>query len=226
MKPEEMAKVGSVELGIDVLTQKITELQQSNLSDRQLCGELRSELHAALDEKKRLLDNRADISKDKLKSLQDTFSEQSSLIRRFKRKLLLVSKERDSYKGLIDSYEHELTFSGSQFEKDRISSIEKVLADYKETVEQLEEAIGPNKSGTMLASSKAKENELEAKNVELEAQIQRLDSLYAKAMAEKEDLELELERRAIRGDYKPSDTKVLHFRQVVTFLIIIAQRCF
>ena len=40
--------------------------------------------------------------------------QQASIIKRFKRKLLLTSKERDSFKGVLESYEHELTFTGGQ----------------------------------------------------------------------------------------------------------------
>ena len=44
-------------------------------------------------------------------------------------------------KGVLESYEHELTFSGAAFEKDRITAMEASLKDYKDTVERLEELL-------------------------------------------------------------------------------------
>merc|ERR1719461_404191 len=77
---------------------------------------------------------------------KQNLGEQANLIKRFKRKLLLVSKERDSYKGVLESYEHELTFSGAAFEKDRITAMEASLKDYKDTVERLEELLSSARS--------------------------------------------------------------------------------
>ena len=53
------------------------------------------------------------LNKD-LASAKNHMEQQASIIKRFKRKLLLTSKERDSFKGVLESYEHELTFTGGQ----------------------------------------------------------------------------------------------------------------
>ena len=55
--------------------------------------------------------------KRKIQTDKESLNENANLIKRFKRKLLLVSKERDSYKSVLESYEHELTFSAAPLEK-------------------------------------------------------------------------------------------------------------
>ena len=47
---------------------------------------------------------------------------------------------------------------------------------------------------------------------QMKSKMAELESRLTTVMTEKENLELELERRAIQGDYNPTDTKVLHFR--------------
>ena len=66
-----------------------------------------------------------------LASSKTHVEQQASIIKRFKRKLLLTSKERDSFKGVLESYEHELTFTGGQFEKDRLTALEKVVSNHR-----------------------------------------------------------------------------------------------
>jgi hypothetical protein len=89
-----------------------------------------------------------DLNKKTIVDKQN-LTEQANLIKRFKRKLLLVSKERDSYKGVLESYEHELTFTGAAFEKDRITALETSLNDYKDTVERLEELLSNARYGNI-----------------------------------------------------------------------------
>ena len=89
-----------------------------------------------------------DLNKKTIVDKQN-LTEQANLIKRFKRKLLLVSKERDSYKGVLESYEHELTFTGAAFEKDRITALEISLNDYKDTVERLEELLSNARYGNI-----------------------------------------------------------------------------
>ena len=53
--------------------------------------------------------------------------EQTKLLKRLQRKLLLVTKERDSYKGVLDSYEKEVTLSGQEMDKERFAAQERTL---------------------------------------------------------------------------------------------------
>ena len=51
--------------------------------------------------------------------------------------MAFLFQERNSYKEMLDSYEHELTFTGGQFEKDKLAALEKVIATHKEIIETL-----------------------------------------------------------------------------------------
>ena len=93
---------------------------------------------------------------------KQNLTEQANLIKRFKRKLLLVSKERDSYKGVLESYEHELTFTGAAFEKDRVTALEASLKDYKDTVERLEELLSNARSKEQIDAEKQLRQEVSA----------------------------------------------------------------
>lgn len=157
-----------------------------------------------------------------LSSSKNLLDQQASIIKRFKRKLLLTSKERDSFKGVLESYEHELTFTGGQFEKDRLTALEKVVSNHKETIEGLEtelaKAIGVEAiHAEQFLQQQSSKSVVETRKVQdekarLAKEVADLRSQLDKVYEEKEDLKYELDRRAIRGDYNPTDTKVLHFR--------------
>jgi mitotic spindle assembly checkpoint protein MAD1 len=128
---------------------------------------------------------RLEAEVEKVKGEQE---EQTKLLKRLQRKLLLVTKERDSYKGVLDSYEKEITLSGQEMDRERFAALEKTLEEYRAMVEMLEEqGKAPARTDTATGEQLTA---LREKNVELE---------------------LELERRAIKGDFSPADTKVLHF---------------
>lgn len=82
--------------------------------------------------------------------LQTSVQRQQKLIHRIQKKLLLVSRERDSYRMQLDSYERDMTVclnlasSGSsganqqQTQRERIVSLEGMLDNYRDMVQKLE----------------------------------------------------------------------------------------
>lgn len=52
----------------------------------------------------------------------------------------------------------------------------------------------------------------EDESAKIRSELEIMETRLNTALSQKEALELELERRAIQGDYNPTDTKVLHFR--------------
>ena len=124
----------------------------------------------------------------------------------------IVSQERDSYKGILDSYQHELTITGSKFDQDRISVLTKVLEDHKAIVEDLEEQLLAAKSAGGESSLKKSAAVNSAEVSKLRSDLKSLQDRLTKAENEREDLRYELDRRAMKGDYNPLDTKVLHFK--------------
>ncbi|KAL1501095.1 hypothetical protein ABEB36_006483 [Hypothenemus hampei] len=77
--------------------------------------------------------------------LKTTGTQKQTLIHRMQKKLQLVSRERDSYRLQLDSYERDLTMIGEsgtsiivQSQKERIDNLEKIVGNYRDLVEKLE----------------------------------------------------------------------------------------
>jgi len=130
-------------------------------------------------------------------------SEQARLIKKLQRKLLLVTKERDSNRGILDSVEKEMTLSGNQWEQEKICGLEKTLEEYKAMIDMLLE----REEGDEMPVMKVSEQE----KVKQHDEFQQLQNTYSQLLEKYERLEMELESRAIKGDYNPDSTKVLHF---------------
>jgi len=160
--------------------------------------DLNSQLNQAnslIERGKQILHNK-DTELDKIKDEQN---EQAKLIKKLQRKLLLVSKERDTSRAILDSFEKELTVSGSSWEEKRIEGLEKTLEEYKAMINMLMENEGSNQPLTLPVPS--------VKNEEFVALENAKEVLEARV----DELEQQLELKALRGDYNPDETRVLHF---------------
>lgn len=85
-----------------------------------------------------------------MSELQTNVQQRQNLIHRLQKKLLLISRERDSYRLQLDSYERDLTVtltpqSGTigtnqqqQSQKERIESLERIIEGYREMIAKLE----------------------------------------------------------------------------------------
>ncbi len=99
-------------------------------------------------------------------------------------------QERDSYKGILDSYEHEITFTGGQFDRDKTAALEKVVANYKDTVDKLEAQLAATQSSAIEAAEGGEGGSRQANRVaELEAAL-------ASSRKEREALQEQLDRLA------------------------------
>lgn len=144
LNQSEREKMGD-KIGPDILAAKIAGFQQQILEQAEQIETEKNEAKQQQATTVRLEKTLAELL-EKSKLDGQNLNEQANLIKRFKRKLLLVSKERDSYKGVLESYEHELTFNGAAFEKDRVSAMENALKDYSSTVERLEDLLAAARS--------------------------------------------------------------------------------
>ena len=221
LNEEEKAVIDAHGIGVDVLRQKIAEFQRKEMSNQVNIKTLEVKVAESDRLTTKLVSEAEKHDREHAKAKED-LSQQASLIKRFKRKLLLIVKERDSYKGVLDSYENEITFSGKDFEKDRVQSLENVILTYRETIESLENQLakyqGVSHEAVLLESDVQKGSPVQSKQIsedesaKIRSELEIMETRLNTALAQKEALELELERRAIQGDYNPTDTKVLHFR--------------
>ena len=210
----------------DLMSLKIGQMQRSELEMREQVEANKSNATAA-ERKIKHLEEKKSADHEVVGAMRKDIDEQGKLIKRLQRKLLLVSKvsslllprtllnllltlfldilqERDSYKGILESYEHEITFSGGQFEKDHTASLEKVIKDHRDMIDRLEKQLA-DKTTT---SGGGAAGIFEGGSAELE----RLAKALSKAEEERDALKHELSIRMARGEIKPADTKILHIR--------------
>lgn len=202
LTPQERLAVGNEYVGLDVFIQKVAHLQQ----DRVMClDEIQTMQQRLHEETAKVVERESQIEtlQKNLDSEKSNLSEHANLIRRLKRKLLLVSKERDSYKGVLDSYEHELTITGGQFDQDRAAALQKIIDSQANVLEDLE---------NQLQNQKSSGGAIEGPSADLISELKSLKEKVRRVEHERDELRFEMEKRSIRGDYNPSHTKVLHFK--------------
>ena len=87
-----------------------------------------------------------------------------------------------------------------------------MLEDHKAIVDDLEEQLLAAKSAGDEASLKVLATVDSAEVSKMRSDLKSLQDRLTKAENDREDLRYELDRRAMKGDYNPLDTKVLHFK--------------
>ncbi|KAH7943809.1 hypothetical protein HPB52_011792 [Rhipicephalus sanguineus] len=78
----------------------------------------------------------------KLVKVQSQFDEQTALLRRMQRRLLLLGKEREAYRAMIESYQKEAGPNWPAAAAKQIQFLENVLTDYRHSLEQVLEEFG------------------------------------------------------------------------------------
>lgn len=128
-------------------------------------------------------------------------------MQKIQKKLMLVAKERDLYKNLVDSVEKDLTISGNGAEastveqhlRSKVEMLEKSLKSYKDLCDNMPDIslqMSMNASGCDYEYLKKSIDDLKLENDRLRRR--------------KEELELEIEQRCLRGDFNVAQFKVLH----------------
>ncbi|XP_033838848.1 mitotic spindle assembly checkpoint protein MAD1 [Periophthalmus magnuspinnatus] len=158
---------------------------------------------------------------------------QDSLVRRLQKRLLLLTKERDGMRGILESYDSELgaTEYSPQLNR-RVKEAEDLLQKTQShntemeaqltkaqeecgflrlqlhTVEQEAEELKRKQASAMDSVSAVSKEEvaiLRQKIEDLEAERQRLEQLNG-------ELEMRLEKHTLQGDFDPAKTRLLHFK--------------
>lgn len=116
--------------GATALKRELNRLQQAELVLKSEEGQLRSKLDATLRESQCLSKNYEDakklatdvtISKEKL----------NKLVSRLQKKMILVTRERDSYRQQLDLYEKEITVDSNNAITERIPALERTIDSYR-----------------------------------------------------------------------------------------------
>ncbi|NXG35424.1 MD1L1 protein, partial [Dromaius novaehollandiae] len=154
-----------------------------------------------------------------------------ALVRRLQKRVLLLTKERDGMRAILESYDSELTPSEHSPQLNRrmreaeemvqklhahntelegqLSQVLEEVGNQKQRAEMLEVEMKVLKSQECTADQSlfVSKEEVDA----LRLKIEELEAERSKLEGENRALEMKLEKLTLQGDYDPSKTKVLHF---------------
>ncbi|XP_065340323.1 mitotic spindle assembly checkpoint protein MAD1 [Cloeon dipterum] len=191
----------------------IQNLEQSSLVLRSNLSEAVSQLKSAKREKEAVeavLRN----EQERRMTIESSAVAQAATLRKMERKLQLIVQERDSIQQVLSAYEGDMTTIPNQMQilqQKRIESAERSAKEMREMVQKMEQELAQYKMGNANPANR----EFTALQEKLQLAENELHKAKARAVALEETnerLEMLLERRALRGDYDPAQTKVMHFR--------------
>ncbi|NXL98909.1 MD1L1 protein, partial [Tyrannus savana] len=163
---------------------------------------------------------------------------QEALVRRLQRRVVLLTKERDGMRAILESYDSELTPAehspqlgrrmreaedmvqklhahNTELEAQLAQVLEEV-GNHKQRAEMLEVELKVLKSQQCTAEQSTVITKEEVDMLRLK--IEELEAERSKLAEENRSLEMKLEKFTVQGDYDPSRTKVLHFSMNPTTL--------
>ncbi|NXK64004.1 MD1L1 protein, partial [Sylvietta virens] len=156
---------------------------------------------------------------------------QEALVRRLQKRVVLLTKERDGMRAILESYDSELTPAEHSPQLSRrmreaedmvqklhahnteleaqLSQVLEEVGNHKHRAEMLEVEMKALKSQQCTAeqSTVIIKEELDT----LRLKIEELEAERSKLAEENRSLEMKLEKLTLQGDYDPSRTKVVHF---------------
>ncbi|XP_010124017.1 PREDICTED: mitotic spindle assembly checkpoint protein MAD1 [Chlamydotis macqueenii] len=154
-----------------------------------------------------------------------------ALVRRLQKRVLLLTKERDGMRAILESYDSELTPSEHSPQLNRrmreaeemvqklhahnaeleaqLSQVLEEVGNHKQRAEMLEVEMNVLKSQECTAEQSTVVTKEEVDMLRLK--IEELEAERSKLEEENRSLEMKLEKLTLQGDYDPSRTKVLHF---------------
>ncbi|NXH48837.1 MD1L1 protein, partial [Dicaeum eximium] len=156
---------------------------------------------------------------------------QEALVRRLQKRVVLLTKERDGMRAILESYDSELTPAehspqlsrrmreaedvaqklhahNTELEAQLSQALEEV-GNHKQRAEMLEVEMKVLKSQQCTAEQSTVITKEEVDTLRLK--IEELEAERSKLAEENRSLEMKLEKLTLQGDYDPSRTKVLHF---------------
>ncbi|XP_055380040.1 mitotic spindle assembly checkpoint protein MAD1 [Condylostylus longicornis] len=149
-------------------------------------------------------------------SLKAALKQREAIMMRAKKKLLMVGKERDCYKQLVENFEKDMTISGALIDtmnpdlqiRTRCDILEKSLVSYKELCTNLQKELESVKQYADLGIT---ESPIISESYEhLKKEITDLRFENDRLKRRKEELELEMEHRCLKGDFNIDKYKVVH----------------
>lgn len=116
--------------GPTAVKRELNRLQQAEVDLRAEEGQLRSRLDAVLRESQNLSKNYEDAKK-LATDVTSSKEKLNKLVSRLQKKMILVTRERDSYRQQLDLYEKEMTVDGNNAMTERIPALERAIDGYR-----------------------------------------------------------------------------------------------
>ncbi|NWR17175.1 MD1L1 protein, partial [Emberiza fucata] len=156
---------------------------------------------------------------------------QEALVRRLQKRVVLLTKERDGMRAILESYDSELTPAEHSPQLSRrmreaedmvqklhahnteleaqLSQVLEEVGNHKQRAEMLEVEMKVLKSQQCTAEQSTVITKEEVDTLRLK--IEELEAERSKLAEENRSLGMQLEKLTLQGDYDPSRTKVVHF---------------
>ncbi|NWV38616.1 MD1L1 protein, partial [Grantiella picta] len=214
----------------DDLSSQIVALQQREL--------VLKEQNSSFMNSARVLEKARQQLQEEILRVQSQLSEekkkrehQEALVRRLQKRVVLLTKERDGMRAILESYDSELTPAEHSPQLSRrmreaedmvqklhahnaeleaqLSQVLEEVGNHKQRAEMLEVEMKVLKSQQCTAEQSSVVTKEEVDTLRLK--IEELEAERSKLAEENRSLEMKLEKFTLQGDYDPSRTKVLHF---------------
>ncbi|XP_068178708.1 mitotic spindle assembly checkpoint protein MAD1 [Antennarius striatus] len=214
------------------LSREVIQIQQREFALKEQNYTLSSRARSA---ERSASEIRAELSQQRSKAMEEQKKRetQDALVRRLQRRVLLLTKERDGMRAILESYDSELApdeYSPqlSKRLKETEDILQKIQAHNAEMETQLSKA--QEEAGTLKLQLQTAELELECVKKQqasaadsaalvtkeevsiLRQKIEELEAERHGLEEQKNILEMRLERNNLQGDYDPVKTRVLHFK--------------
>ncbi|KAK5865547.1 hypothetical protein PBY51_019812 [Eleginops maclovinus] len=214
------------------LSREVIHIQQREIALKEQNYTLNSRLRSA---ERTQNEHRAELAQQRSKTLEEQKKRemQESLVRRLQKRVLLLTKERDGMRAILESYDSELapTEYSPQLSR-RLREAEDILQKTQSHNVEMEAQLmkAQEETGTLKLQLQTVELELEALKMHqassadsntsetkeevniLRQKIEDLESERQRLEEQNNILEMRLERHNLQGDYDPFKTRVLHFK--------------
>ncbi|KAI1896161.1 hypothetical protein AGOR_G00091960 [Albula goreensis] len=219
------------------LSREIIQIQQREIGLKQQNYSVTSSARA-LEKARTELQNELVQLRTKVLEEQKKREQQDALVRRLQKRVLLLTKERDGMRAILESYDTELAASEyspqlTRRVREAEDMVQKTQAHNSEMEVQLSKA--QEEAGSYKLQAQTAEMELDilkkqATNADnsafvvgeevssLRQKIEELEAERGRLEEQNNVLEMRLERHNLQGDYDPLKTKVIHFRMNPTSL--------
>ncbi|XP_071360423.1 mitotic spindle assembly checkpoint protein MAD1 isoform X2 [Trachinotus anak] len=214
------------------LSREVIQIQQREIALKEQNYTLNSRVRSV---ERLQAELRAEVSQQRGRTLEEQKKRemQDALVRRLQKRVLLLTKERDGMRAILESYDSELapTEYSPQLSK-RLREAEDVLQKTQTHNAEMEAQLtkAQEETGTLKLQLQTVELEMESLKKQqasaadssslatreevsiLRQKIEDLEAERQRLAEQNNNLEMRLERHNLQGDYDPVKTRVLHLK--------------